>query len=307
MKGRSAAARLYQWIACLLLISCLFLYACEGDPFPAASAEAAGDNGAPVSGDTANPPTESDDQTLRLPEASGTIVYEGEGVTIDASHTDQGYVMIKSESSAQRLKVSIAADASTYYYDLPDDGAYQTFPLQLGSGAYTVRVMENVEDDLYAVRYGVQLDVQLADENDPFLYPNQYVSFDADSQAVETAHSLAAGLSGEEKIAETFYKFVVRSLAYDGEKAATVQSGYLPDVDETLETGKGICFDYAALLAAMLRAEGIPAKVMIGVVSPEHLYHAWNSVYLNGEWVWMDATLNGTGHRESDYTAEREY
>ena len=39
------------------------------------------------------------------------------------------------------------------------------------------------------------------------------------------------------------YDYVVSSIAYDYEKAESVTSGYLPDVDETLATGKGICFE----------------------------------------------------------------
>ena len=38
----------------------------------------------------------------------------------------------------------------------------------------------------------------------------------------------------------------------------------LPSVDETLKTKKGICFDYAALMTAMLRSQGIPTKLEIG-------------------------------------------
>ena len=41
-------------------------------------------------------------------------------------------------------------------------------------------------------------------------------------------------------------------VAYDYDKLEGLPSSYLPDVDETLTTGQGICFDYAALMAAML-------------------------------------------------------
>jgi len=124
---------------------------------------------------------------------------------------------------------------------------------------------------------------------------------------VQASRDLVGDMTDEEKIAKACYRFVVRNVGYDLEKAKSVKSGYLPDADETLETGKGICFDYSVLLAVMLRSQGIPTRVMIGMVSPENLYHAWNTVYLNGEWVWMDATLDGTGHRESDYATEKIY
>lgn len=77
-------------------------------------------------------------------------------------------------------------------------------------------------------------------------------------------------------------------ITYDNEKAATVSGNYLPDIDETLSTKKGICFDYASLTAAMLRSIGIPAKLAIGYSAS--VRHAWIDVYIqsvagwNGPW-----------------------
>ena len=106
---------------------------------------------------------------------------------------------------------------------------------------------------------------------------------------------------------DQFYEFVVKHMRYDNELARTVERGYLPSADASLESGKGICFDYAALLAVMLRSEGISTRMPIGTVTPENLYHAWNSVFLEGKWVWMDPTLDGSGHKERDYITERIY
>ena len=64
--------------------------------------------------------SQQNEEPLLLPEASGIIVYEGAGVTIDASHTDQGYVMIRCEPGEKRLKAThLRPSAQTYYYDLP--------------------------------------------------------------------------------------------------------------------------------------------------------------------------------------------
>ena len=302
MKRASVAERLRKGILWLLFFGFFCLTACAGNksapPEPAETGSLAAQTSAVV---------DQQDQTLLLPEASGTIVYEGAGVTIDASHTDQGYVMIRCEASEKRLKARIATSAQTYYYDLPGGEGYSVFPLQMGDGSYTVRVMEQVENDLYALRFGVEITVALADETVPFLYPNQYVWYDASTKTVQKARELAQGLTSQTEIATAFYEYVVKHMTYDTKKAATVPNGYLPRVDESLESGTGICFDYAALLAVMLRAEGIPTKMLIGTVTPENLYHSWNSVYLDGEWVWMDTTLDGTGHKERDYITERIY
>lgn len=95
-------------------------------------------------------------------------------------------------------------------------------------------------------------------------------------------------------------------------------SGYLPDVDDTLRTNKGICFDYAALVTAMLRAQGIPTKLVIGTVSPGDLSHAWNLIYTKekgwvavkiyfsgGTWKLMDATFGASmGQGIEDYIGD---
>lgn len=60
---------------------------------------------------------------------------------------------------------------------------------------------------------------------------------------------------------------------------------------ETLKAGFGDCGEHAVLLAALLRAAGIPARVVMGLVYMEsgkgYYYHAWVSAY-TGKWVFSD-------------------
>ena len=60
-------------------------------------------------------------------------------------------------------------------------------------------------------------------------------------------------------------------------------------------------------MAAMIRTQDIPVKVVIGNVVPENILHAWNRVYLDGKWELFDATFHDTNHDEEDYTEERLY
>ena len=76
-----------------------------------------------------------------------------------------------------------------------------------------------------------------------------------------------------------------------------MQSGYLPDLDQVLEKKMGICFDYASLTAALLRVQGIAVKLVIGYA--DNTYHAWNEVYLSGQWV-------RPGHHRAGQQYERE-
>lgn len=60
---------------------------------------------------------------------------------------------------------------------------------------------------------------------------------------------------------------------------------------ETLRSGFGDCGEHAVLLAALLRAAGIPARVVMGLVYMEsgkgYYYHAWVSAY-TGKWIFTD-------------------
>ena len=67
-----------------------------------------------------------------------------------------------------------------------------------------------------------------------------------------------------------------------------MESGYLPDLDEVLASGKGICFDYAALMAGMLRSQDIPCKLVVGYA--DTAYHAWISVW-SPETGWIDGAI----------------
>ncbi len=67
----------------------------------------------------------------------------------------------------------------------------------------------------------------------------------------------------------------------------------IPSATETLKNLEGDCNEHAVLMAALLRASGIPAKVCVGLVYArgKFYYHAWNEAFLLGKWVSMDATL----------------
>ena len=73
---------------------------------------------------------------------------------------------------------------------------------------------------------------------------------------------------------------------------------------------KGICFDYASLMAAMLRSQGVPVKLVVGYTG--EIYHAWLNVwseedgwvdgliYFDGkDWKLMDPTFASSGRQSS--------
>lgn len=67
----------------------------------------------------------------------------------------------------------------------------------------------------------------------------------------------------------------------------------VPSAVEVLHTLEGDCNEHAILLAALARSEGIPAKINVGLVYLDgaFYYHAWNSLYIGGAWLPVDATF----------------
>lgn len=67
----------------------------------------------------------------------------------------------------------------------------------------------------------------------------------------------------------------------------------VPDALQTLKNGAGDCNEHAVLTAALARAAGLPAQMEVGVMylNGRFFYHAWNALYINGQWVTADTTL----------------
>lgn len=223
-----------------------------------------------------------------VPEASGSVETRNNVAVIDASHTDKGYIMANYTGSVSKVKLRIKGpDKVEYTYDLHGNG-YETFPLSSGNGAYTATIYENISGTNYTTCLYADLSVEIADEFSPFLYPNQYISFNAESKTVQKAAELAEYASNDLDVITSVYNFIVSSITYDHAKAANPPVGYTTDVDEILDSGTGICLDYAALMTAMLRSQSIPTRLEVGYA--QDAYHAWISVYTE-ETGWMNGLI----------------
>jgi len=224
---------------------------------------------------------------ILVPTASGVDVEENGQAIIDYSNMQDGYIMVKYiEPTDLKIKLLITVpDGVQYTYSLYPGMDFEAFPLSGGNGEYSIGVFRQVEDTRYAMELSTTIYVTLVDEFAPFLHPNQYVNFNQNTEAVRKAAQLTAGIGDLLERVAAIYHFVINNVVYDVELAQTVESGYLRDVDRTLSTGKGICFDYAALMSAMLRSQGILTKLVIGYTGDQ--YHAWISVF-SEEYGWLD-------------------
>jgi len=102
---------------------------------------------------------------------------------------------------------------------------------------------------------------------------------------VSLAHRLGAGAKDRCAIIDSCTRYVFASLAK--RNTATFSNAV-----ETLKAGFGDCGEHAVLLAALLRAENIPARVVLGLVyfGPENGFvgHAWVMAHDGAQWIFCD-------------------
>lgn len=256
-------------------------------------------------GDSPSPSAPPKQGTYQIPEFQDAsfhvdLAEDCGALQLDASGLSQGYVAVRAERDS-RMKFQIICGETKYNYDLPS-GQETVFPLNMGSGSYTFRLMEQVSGSKYACIWSGSRQVTMDNEFQPFLRPSQMVNYNQNSDCVAKSRELASRCDTDAEVASAVYDYLVEHIRYDKQKAATVQSGYLPSPDETLRTGKGICFDYAALAAGMLRSVGIPCKLITGYVEQE-TYHAWNSFFLKEQgWITVEIQAQVNSWQRVDIT-----
>jgi hypothetical protein len=286
----------------ILILACLVFFSLAG--CGDSRAMSAASNAATLSSAPHEKGSRDNTPVCLVPAASGKIVYDNEFAVLDASNTSEGYVVVRYIGSSPKVKLQITGPGErTYTYNLnsttPTD---EVFPLQSGNGDYLVNVYENIEKTQYSLVFSQLVQVDITNEFSPFLYPNQYVNFTKDNVAIAKGTELSFACNNDLDVVSAIYNFMISNITYDYEEAETVQSGYIPDIDEVLETKKGICLDYAVLMSSMLRSQRIPTRMEVGYAGTA--YHAWISTYIedigwvNGiiefdgsDWSLMDPTF----------------
>ncbi|MCR4396597.1 MAG: transglutaminase-like domain-containing protein, partial [Candidatus Saccharicenans sp.] len=123
----------------------------------------------------------------------------------------------------------------------------------------------------------------------PYLEASTYIDFKQPEKA-----RVASRVAGSEK--DVFKKalklrdWVSQNLTFD--------PGFVfAPASEVMRAKKATCAGYASLLAALLRAAGIPARYLMGLAYVNGIWggHAWVEAWLEGQWVPLDAALPSPG------------
>ena len=165
-------------------------------------------------------------------------------------------------------------------------------PLRLpASGAQTIA---GVDDDsvLLLVEREATLPAQRGHGGDA-AYRDPSLMIDSDDEEIRTlATSATASLGSGASVsarAEAARQAVYRWITRKGLRTAFASAS------ETVRDRQGDCSEHGVLLAAVLRADGIPSRVASGLVWIDPIesfgWHMWTQALIDGAWVDLDATL----------------
>ncbi|HEY8421931.1 MAG TPA: transglutaminase-like domain-containing protein [Thermoclostridium sp.] len=235
---------------------------------------------------------------------------------LDKENLEYGVVGVTyPKEDSIRYKVAISKGSETYYYDYIGPGI-EFYPLQLGNGEYEISLLKNVSGSKYMVVHNDTVRLNLDNENVIYLQSIQNVHYEPEMSAIKKAEELTDGLSNNFDKVKAVYRFIVSNMEYDYNFGSKMDKPYVPDIEKTYTTRKGVCYDFASLFAAMLRTQGIPVKLVKGYSNNIEGYHAWNEVLIDGTWVTIDTTYDLTmkGYKElsmiknkSEYMPEKYY
>jgi hypothetical protein len=240
------------------------------------------------------------------PAAPGTQTFERNGAHLDYSNSSDGYIMVKyTANDAPTISAKIIGPSGVAYdyLNIRSDGTYDIFPLTDGGGSYRFALGKLMPDGRWAQIMNESFAVKLADEFAPFLRPNTMVDFRTAPNTVAKAAELLKGKTGLVEQISAVYSYLVENFKYDYDLAASITAGrsYRPVLDVSLANGKGVCYDYAVLMTAMLRSQGVPIRLVIGYQGT--VYHAWIDAYSDSTgWINSIVRFEGEGWRLLDPT-----
>ena len=227
-------------------------------------------------------------------------------LVIDSSGINDGYFFAAVvRPTNKKLKLRVIKDKDTQTYDLKNNGTFEMFSLQFGSGCYQIALYENAYSNKYSTVGIIYLNVELKNKNCCYLIPNQYINYHQIPELITLTKQICIAQSKNENL-KIIKSYIKNNFAYDFIKAVKIQKGMLPDIKRTLEKRMGICFDLASLAVAMFRIMGIPARLVIGMADKQ--YHAWVEIIGENKSILYDPTqeINAIG-KVKDYIPERYY
>lgn len=117
------------------------------------------------------------------------------------------------------------------------------------------------------------------------------------TQIADLSHRLTKGVTNPQQKARVLYDWERTHVKYNWAKYDDYVYHHKWDAQtplETLQTGKGVCADYALLYADLAHASGLTVRIDegLGGTASDYGSHAWNEVFIPqaNRWIFVDTT-----------------
>ncbi len=210
-----------------------------------------------------------------------------------------------------RVKVLVLKEGDDVTYQYEMSGTHTiTIPLTRGNGGYTVTLYKQKEGTTYTPIKSWTGALE-TDDLSVFLSSNVQINWANNFAVKNLAKELSAKLESDDEKVRAIRSYIMENYKYSALKANAIGDSVLSvyvDLNEVYaHPDYLICTDFAVLNAAMLRSIGIPTTLVKGYSDKANGYHAWNEVYVDGEWRIMDVSYDAQLANDEVYKDELSY
>lgn len=230
-----------------------------------------------------------DQDVLKIEGPLGMVMLpesEAEAKSMTGNRTDLGF------TAAIRLEPGLSRPFDTRELRLKVTGADLT---RLPSDAYQTvrREGEGWDVTIHPVAIESAKDSPIVQANrfaQKWLRPSLHVP--ADDPAMRR---LARQIVGNERMVLAAAQKINRWVDANMKENAGI--GVLRDANEVIASKEGVCRDFAILAATLMRAAGIPTRLVSGLIydNGQMYYHAWVEVFSGSAWLMLDPTRADMG------------
>ena len=211
--------------------------------------------------------------------------------------TDRGILSItyKLENNGVVLINNTSKEEAKDYKYILKPGDTHVIALTDGVGAYKVTLhdVENTGGNVGSILKTYECnEINLAEEDElqVFTKNTTLIDFESNSDIIDEV------FKDTNDVDEIYIYF--KNMGYDYRLADKISKGvitdYSVDIKSTIENKKGICYDLATSMTAVLRHKGYTAQMVYGYVN--NTYHSWVRVLIDNEWFAYDPTLDKTSY-----------
>ncbi len=213
--------------------------------------------------------------TLHASAALAVVIYREDSVIALGNNDISGVAIVAKGEGSEKYQYTIRS-------------VTEYLPLQMGTGEYSVTLFQYVEEGKFKKAHAETFIVK-EEPRSTFLHSANPVYWDDDMEAIKVAKTITKDAVSDEEKVLAVHDHIAETISYDWAFLENIPYMYVPNIEETFSSRKGVCYHYSALFAGMMRSLGIPTKLIKGFVE-DGAYHAWNEVLVNGEWRVLDLT-----------------